>query len=238
MLQPRSLSSSRRFSLVRPVLATLATLALATALNAPAAQAADKKSGGKGDKAEAPFVCTQIMGVSVTGDWFGAGFEKGVDEKRFQAITRKHAFIQLWGDPKDPIWTEPVVSPCAEHSASPDRVVFTTVNWEFKTTEQWVDAMTKVVKVLQEKYPGLRRIELLTMLRAPGNKTCGNDMSVVAPPIDEAIAKVVAAFPKLVKPGPKLEAPSCDVFTKGGPHYTPEGMAAVAKVYAAHYATK
>jgi hypothetical protein len=234
MLQPRFLPSPRRFFQVHPVLAA----ALATVLMAPAAGAADKKAGKAEDKAAAPFACTQIMGVSVTGDWFGAGFEKGVDEKRFQAITRKHAFIQLWGDPKDPIWTEPVVSPCAEHSANPDRVVFTTVNWEFKTTDQWVDAMTKVVKVLQAKYSNLRRIELLTMLRAPGNKTCGNDMSVVAPPIDEAIGKVVAAFPNLVKPGPKLEAPSCDVFTKGGPHYTPEGMAAVAKVYAGHYATK
>jgi hypothetical protein len=227
MLHPPKRSWFRRAPLAITVLATGA------GLFAPAARA--EKSG---KPAAGAFTCTQIMGVSVTGDWFGAGFEKAVDDKRFQAITRKHAFIELWGDPKNEIWSEPVASPCAEHASNPDRVVFTTVNWQFKTVDEWVDAMTKVVKVLQAKYSNLRRIELLTMLRAPGNKTCGNDMSVVAPAIDQAVAKVVAAFPTLVKPGPKLEAPSCDVFTKGGPHYTPEGMAAVAKVYAAHYATK
>jgi hypothetical protein len=232
MLHPKTTSS-----FVPRAWITIAASALGAALLAPCALA--KAASDKVEKpAAAPYVCTQIMGVSVTGDWFGAGFETGVDDKRFQAITRSHAFIELWGDPKNDIWTVPVVSPCAERSTNPDRVVFTTVNWQFKTTEEWVTAMTKVVNVLKAKYSGLRRIELLTMLRAPGNKTCGNDMSVVAPAVDEAVAKVVAANPTLVTPGPKLEAPSCAVFTKGGPHYTPLGMAAVAKVYAAHYATK
>jgi hypothetical protein len=196
-----------------------------------------KAAADKTEKTTDKFVCTQIMGVSVTGDWFGAGFEKAVDERRFQAITRKKAFIDLWADPKNEIWSVPIASPCAERSNNPDRIVFTGVNWEFKTVEEWTGAYTKVVEVLKAKYPGVRRIELLTMLRGPGNKSCGNDqMTVVAPVVDEAIARIIAANPKLVTAGPKIETPTCAVFTKGGPHYTDEGMADVAKLYAAHYA--
>jgi hypothetical protein len=60
-------------------------------------------------------------------------------------------------------------------------------------------------------------------------------MTVVEPFIDEAVAKVAAAFPRLVTIGPKLEAPGCDVFVGGGPHFSSDGMARVANVYAAHY---
>ena len=50
----------------------LVTLALLTFV--PRARAA----GSKGPA----YVCTQVMGVSVTGDWFGAGFESGNDDAR------------------------------------------------------------------------------------------------------------------------------------------------------------
>ncbi len=51
------------------------------------------------DEAALPsaFVCTQIMGVSVTGDWFGAGFEEGIDGGRWQSVWRQHAFLDLCG---------------------------------------------------------------------------------------------------------------------------------------------
>jgi hypothetical protein len=186
---------------------------------------------------DAGFTCTELIGVSVTGDWFGAGFEKLVDDARWQARSKHHAFIELWGDPKNPLWSDPIASPCAKNSSAPDRVVFTGVNWQYKTVDEWTAALTRAVDTIKARYPAVKRIELLTMLRGPGNKSCGNDqMTVVAPVVDEAVAKVVAAHPKLVTAGPKLEAPSCAVFTKGGPHYTPEGMQAVAKVYGAYYA--
>jgi len=182
------------------------------------------------------FLCTQVMGVSVTGDWFGAGFESGNDDARWQAITRHHGFVHFWADPKDPIWSEPTVSPCAKNSDKPDRIILTTVNWEYTTTDEWVATITKAVKTLKERYPSARRIELLTILRGPGNKSCGNDkMTVVQPILDEAQAKVAKAFPKLVTVGPRFEAPSCEVFTKGGPHFTPEGMAKTANIFANHY---
>jgi hypothetical protein len=211
---------------MRPSLFALVTLT-STLFVPVAARAAPKKG---------EFVCTQVIGVSVTGDWFGAGFESGNDDARWQAISRHHGFVQFWADAKDPIWKEPLVSPCAKNSDKPDRIILTTVNWEYKTTDEWVAAITKAVKTLKDKYPSLKRLELLTIMRGPGNKTCGNDqMTVVQPILDEAQTKVAAAFPKLVTVGPKFEAPSCEIFTKGGPHYTPEGMAKAANVYAAHY---
>jgi hypothetical protein len=182
------------------------------------------------------YQCTQVMGVSVTGDWFGAGFEDGVDGARWQALTRKHAFVDLWADPANEIWSEKVVSPCASGSSAPDRIIFTGVNWEWKTVEQWTAGLSKVVEVLRTRYPKARRIELLTMLRAPGNHSCGSPMTVVEPQVDQAVAKVVAANKGLVTAGPRLEAPSCAVFTKGGPHFTDAGMKEVARVYSAHYA--
>jgi hypothetical protein len=209
---------------MKPSAAVLAFSLAAIPLATPTAEA-------KAPAAES-YVCTQIMGVSVTGDWYNAGFEDGVDNDRFQALWRKHAFIELWGDPKNELWAEKVTSPCKDRANNPDRVVFTGVNWEWKTLEQWTDAFSKVVKTISAKYPGVKRIDLITMLRAPKNVSCGDAKTVVAPYIDEAIAKVAAANPKLVVVGPKVETPSCNVFVKGGPHFSPEGMAEVAKIYA------
>ncbi len=178
------------------------------------------------------FACTQVMGVSVTGDWFGAGFENGIDA-RWQALWRKHAFINEWADPASELWSLPLTSPCTEKAQDPDRVIFTGVNWEYKTRAEWEKSFDAVVANLRARYPGVKRIELLTMLRAPKNQSCGSFMTVVEPYVDEAVEAVAARSPGLVFVAPKVEAQSCAVFTKGGPHYTPEGMAEVARLYRA-----
>ena len=181
--------------------------------------------------AEGSFECTQVMGVSVTGDWFGVGFEDGIDGERWQALWRSHAFVEQWADPTSDLWAMKPQSRCARHSDAPDRVIFTGVNWEYKTREAWQEKLKAVVDTLRIKYRGVKRIDLLTMLRGPGNRTCGSEMTVVAPYIDEAVTAVVALYPGLVFAGPQVEAGSCDVFTKGGPHFTDEGMATVARLY-------
>ncbi len=123
------------------------------------------------------------------------------------------------------------VSPCVERSDHPDRVVFTGVQWVWKTREAWQEGLSAVVTNIRARYPGVKRIDLLTMLRGPGNRTCGSEMTVVAPYVDEAVATVAAKFPGLVVAAPKVEVQSCDVFTKGGPHFTDAGMSAVARLY-------
>src|SRR5205814_7748100 len=79
----------------------------------------------------ARFACTQVIGVSVTGDWFQAGFEQGIDGDRWQALSRSHAFIELWADPRSDLWSLPPQSPCATRAGDPDRVIFTGVTWEY-----------------------------------------------------------------------------------------------------------
>ena len=191
---------------------------------------------GTGDAEKArgdDFTCTEVIGVSVTGDWFLAGFEDGLDGNRWQVRWRSKAFVDLWADPANELWSLPLQSACSERSQDPDRVIFTAVNWEYKTREAWEQALNAAVATFRSRYPGLRRIVVLTMLRAPGNQSCGSEMTVVQPYVDEAVANVVAKHPELVTAGPRVEALSCDIFTKGGPHFTEAGKAAVARLYQA-----
>jgi D-psicose/D-tagatose/L-ribulose 3-epimerase len=190
---------------------------------APVAAAAPRASDA--------FVCTEVLGVSVTGDWFGAGFETGLDDARWQVRWRSHAFVELWADPASDLWAMPAQSPCAQRSDDPDRVIFTAVNWDYTTQAEWEAKLEAVVATLRVKRPGARRLELMTMLRAPGNRTCGSVMTVVQPYVDAAIAAVAARHSGLVVAAPKVEIETCAPFVDGGPHYTDAGKAAVAAAY-------
>src|SRR5687767_2997691 len=59
---------TRVFAAMRTTVFVL--VALLVAVFVPRASAAPKRE---------TFVCTQVMGVSVTGDWYNAGFESGND---------------------------------------------------------------------------------------------------------------------------------------------------------------
>ena len=175
-----------------------------------------------------PFVCTEIIGLTITAEWYGAGFEQIVADKHFQARTRPHTFVDQWADAGHVAWSEPVTSPCAERSQSPDRVVLFAANWNLKTQDEWTKVLEAFVVTAKSRYAQLRALELFTVLRGPKNQTCGDPKSVVDPMIDAAIASVAQAHPELVQAGPKLEAPECGVFEKGGPHFTEEGRKRVA----------
>jgi hypothetical protein len=183
----------------------------------------------------AAYECTLLIGLGVTSEWFTADFERAVGDGNWQASFRKGTFVQHWADPGHEAWAQPVVSPCSRNAQAPDRVVFVTANWDFKTTDEWIDPLTGVVTTIRGKYPSVRRIELMTVVRPPGNVSCGGAKSPVAPIVDEAIARVSASLPELVRAAPKFELPSCDAFTNGGPHLTPEGAAHAARTIAAHY---
>jgi uncharacterized protein (TIGR02246 family) len=204
----------------------LALLAVGFALSSPVSAAASDD-----------FVCTEVLGVSVTGDWFGAGFEKGIDESRWQVRWRSKAFVELWADSASDLWALPAQSPCTRRSDDPDRVIFTAVNWEWKTREEWESRLEAALATIRAKRPGARRIDLMTMLRAPGNQTCGSVMTVVQPYVDEAIDAVVARHPGLVFAAPKTFLKTCEPFLNGGPHYTDAGMAVVADAYRSQLAT-
>lgn len=189
-----------------------------------AVPAAPEKSG---------FRCTEVIGLTITAEWYGAGFEQLVDDARFQARTRPHTFVDQWADPTHEAWSAPITSPCAEASDSPDRVVLFAANWKLTTEREWDDVLERFVATAKARYPKLRDLELYTVLRGPQNQSCGDPKSVVEPMIDSAIARVAASEPSLVHAGPRLEAPDCSSFEKGGPHFTEEGRKIAAKRIAA-----
>ena len=202
-------------------------------------------SGGTGPSFPDPssFVCNAMLGVSVTGDWYNAGFETGLDGSKWQLKWRNLTFVEQWADPTNDIWSQAFTSNCANGSSTPDRVIFTGVNWTYTTEAEWETKLTAVVETLKGKYPALKEIDLMTMLRAPGNNLCGNTNvaasheQVVAPFIDQAIAAVVAKYPSLVRAAPPFYAPDCAVFLPDSPHFADGKAAVVAKVIRDYYAT-
>jgi len=181
------------------------------------------------------YRCTLVLGLAVTSEWYRAGFESLVEDDRWEAITKPHTFVEHWADPENAVWRELPQSPCAERWKDPDRVLFFAANFKFTAQAEWDKALGDVVVVLRQKYPGARRIELLSMVRAPQNNSCGSEKGVVNPIIDVSISATSARYPELVVAGPRFEARSCDDLEKGGPHFTKAGGAAVAKLIADHY---
>ena len=180
------------------------------------------------------FRCTEVIGLTITAEWYGAGFEQLVDDARFQARVRPHTFVDQWADPDHEAWKEPPRSPCAEQSSRPDRVVLFAANWKLESEEQWLKVLRAVVATVKKRYPQLRALELYTVARGPNNTSCGDPKSVVAPMVDSAMTRVAAEEPQLVGAGPKVEVPDCSVFEKGGPHFTQSGRRLIARQMALH----
>jgi len=197
--------------------------------------------GDAGPPSAKNFLCNLMIGTSVQHDWFISGFETYVDGSRWEALAPSQAgisFIQMWADSNSTLWSMPEITPCAQRADNPDRVIFTGVNWDYTTAAQWTTEYEAIITVLQSKFPLLKEIDFMTELRAPGNVSCGSIETVVQPFIDEAIQTVVGRHPSLVHAAPKAFAPTCNVFTGGGPHFTADGMKVVAKVYGDLYAAE
>jgi len=73
----------------------------------------------------ASFECSQVIGFSQTNEWYAGGFERVVDNARWQLLWQGGASIELWADPRFSGWSQPLVSPCASRSTSPDRILVT-----------------------------------------------------------------------------------------------------------------
>jgi hypothetical protein len=182
------------------------------------------------------YRCNLVLGLSVTAEWFEAGFEDWVPNARWEALVKPHTFVEHWADPGHAAWSQPLLSPCEEAASSPERVVFFAADWNYKNENDWITGLTSAVNAVRARYPSAREIQLLSMVRGPSNQSCGDPKSSVEPFVDAAIARVSAQFDGLVQVGPKFEAPSCDVFEKGGPHFTVEGRKRIAQLIAEYYA--
>lgn len=187
------------------------------------------------------YTCTLIIGINATQEWYSKGFETLVDNGKWELIRVHSGFVELWADPKNGVWNTGPSSACAQNAGNPDRVIFVALNFDTNTLEQWVPPLTAVVKNLQMKYPGVKRIELATFVRAPMNQPCPqapDKRSTITPAEDQAIAMVAAANPGLVIASPKFEAKSCSEFSGNPPHPSAAGGTAWAKMMADHYGLK
>lgn len=186
--------------------------------------------------ASAKFECTVVLGLTVTNEWYSAGFEQLVNDGEWEAIVKPHTFVRDWADPNHAVWSDAASSPCVTREKSPDRVLFFAADWKYKDEAEWRAGLTQAVSTIRAKFPEARRIELLSMVRAPKNTSCGDPKSAVEPMVDRAIAAVAEGSGGSVQAGPKLEVADCSAFTKGGPHFSEEGGKQVAKLVSAHYA--
>lgn len=211
-----------------------------------------------GELAKGPYACTTYVGSVLTTEWWNQGFESIVDNTKWQLKWHHHGYIQAWGDPATPFWSDtgdpnnlmtgsPILSPCAQNSTAPDRVVFLAIDWELLTEQDWIGWLEKDLVAIKNKWPSVKWIDIMPTPRCPANKMCnpnakpgpgandgaGPEDCYIAPYIDSAIAKVVAAHPDFVGKGPIIEATMCN--GGYGAHLTTADNKLVAAAMGNHY---
>jgi hypothetical protein len=199
-------------------------------------------SSGAGGAATT-FVCNQAMPLTLTRQWFEAGFERdpGIVDARWQLKAREHGYITEWANPTSDFWNEMIESPCTSGSTNPDHVVLTVLSWTCCTTQaDWETQIDAAITNLMARYSSLKRIDLMTIIRGPGNMACPmapnvGQTDVVPPELDAALAATATKMPSFVFVAPKFEAPSCSIYTGGGPDVTPAGSATMTKMIAAYF---
>ncbi len=199
--------------------------------------------GAAAGGASASFVCNEVFGLNVASQWFLAGFEteNGIVDSHWQIKYQHAAYVDLWADPSNAVWNAPMSSLCAQDSTSPDRIVFMVLSWNVWTEQQWQTHITAAVSAIYVKYPNVKRIDLITPVRCPGDQSCApavNGESCVMPAeLDAAIAAVASQSPGTVFASSKFEAPDCSVFTGAGPDMTATGGATMANIISAYFST-
>jgi hypothetical protein len=184
------------------------------------------------------YTCTMVIGINATSEWYTQGFETLVDNAKWEIIRVHSGFVELWADPKNGVWSTGPSSACAQNATNPDRVIFVALNFDQTALDWWLPPVQAVVKNLQAKFSNLKRIELGTFVRAPGNKPCPQapaKRSTIAPAEDQAIEMVAAMNPGLVTVSPKFEAKTCGEFSGNPPHPSATGGKAWATMMAAYY---
>ncbi len=201
--------------------------------------------GGSAGATSTPtsFTCNQIIGLTLTREWFQAGFESdaGIIDGRWQLKAREHGYITEWANPTSDFWNEPPQSPCTAGAANPDHVVLTVLSWNpacCTTQPEWEAKVDAAVTNLVAKYSALKRIDLMTVIRGAGNKPCptppaANETISLPAELDAALVAIATKHRNLVFVAPKFEAHDCAAFNGGGPHLTTPGNTVVAQDIAA-----
>jgi hypothetical protein len=185
------------------------------------------------------FACTELIGLWVASQWWGS-FEAGVENAKWEFMFQHHGYLELFADPASPFWMNAVTSQCTMMPKTPDRVVFLPFSLSLRTMDDWVTNLTKVIETMKGKFPGVKRIELMTTLRSPGNVPCAGNTDpdiVVAPYVDAAIQQVADASGGLVTVGPKIEVGSCSWWAGNSHDLTGAGNTGAGQLLAQYYQT-
>jgi len=184
------------------------------------------------------FTCSWVLGITTTGEWYNAGFEDVVDDGRWQITPIEMGHLEKWADPAHEIWQSPIQSACSQNSKLPDRIVFNATKYEWTTVEEFLPAYVAVVNNIKIKYPTVKRVDLITYGRAPGNVECVGanrpTYSYIKAVQDTAAAMIPAMFPGFVFVAPKWEHKSCSDFGLC-PHVSDAANATLAKTIGEYF---
>jgi hypothetical protein len=184
--------------------------------------------------APASFACTELIGLLIASRWWPT-FDKDINAPaKWQFMFQWMGEVELFADPTNAYWNNAVATPCP--GAKPDRVVFLPHSLTLTTLADFQAALTKLIPTIQGKFPGVKRIELITTVRTPGNMPCNGVGTVVPAYVDQAIQNVADASSGLVTVGPKAEVQSCAWFAAMD-DLTAAGYAGIGKLYADYYNT-
>jgi hypothetical protein len=224
--------------------------------------AATGGSGGSGGVASMPmnFTCTMYLGLLTTNEWYSQGYEMdGVDGTKWELKYHHFGYVRTWADATSPFWGETgdsfaldqgssIQSPCAMNPMQPDRIVFAALDWEMESQAEWETALESFLVTVKAKYPSVKWLDLMTLIRCPMNKMCnpnadygpganpvaGRQDCYIPPFEDAAIAAVAAKHADWVGVGPKVEANACRSPVDGA-HLSADTNKQAAKDVAAYY---
>ena len=170
----------------------------------------------------------------------------GIDPTRWELLWVAHHYVDSWANANDSGWTAPLDTnhACTNDSATPDRVIFiVTFAPPYPPEATYETDTTEIVNNIKTKYHAVKRIELMTLVRSPGNSDtvcsskASNEQAVPAAE-DQAIAAVAAnpMFAGLVSASPPFYVVSCSDFVTDAPQYTTAGATDIADVFGGYYA--
>jgi hypothetical protein len=199
-------------------------------------------AGSAGAAPQGSFTCSEVLGLTLTKEWYVAGFEQGVADAKWQLKAAQSAYVDEWAKSDSPFWATTVVSPCAAASSTPDHVVFVVLSWTIMTQADWEKAIGGAVTSIKSNYPGVARIDLMTIVRGPANAACGDpnvyaENTHIPAALDAALVTVAAGSPTLVHVAPQFAVDSCADFKASGPHLSDAGNAKLAAKIATAFAS-
>jgi hypothetical protein len=184
---------------------------------------------------DGPFACTELIGLLSTGEWWDGGFYNALGDlkTRWQGRFSHYGYSYEYAKPDSYAWSVTniggvnsvrLTAPCAKNADAPDRIVYQSWSWELTSEKAWIDSLEAALATIRVKRPSARRIDIMTIVRCPGNGWCHSDKPAlgsntdhdatkqdchVPEYVDSALARVAANHPDLVSVTPKFEAASC-----------------------------